>query len=105
MAGTLDLAEAMRRIVSTLVAFFAVRSAALYRMNEAGDTLVCLAGAGGESTVPWVGRTVSLSAGVVGPATAESATDSRCPAMVRMPGRTCARKFHAWDTASGALSR
>jgi PAS domain S-box-containing protein len=70
LTGTLDLTEAMRRIVTTIVSFFSVRSAALYRVSEPDHGLICLAEAGTTSG-PWVGRTIPPGAGVVGPAVAE----------------------------------
>jgi PAS domain S-box-containing protein len=74
LAGTLDLGEAMHRIVSTVVTFFGVHSSALYRVRPAGDALVCLAAAGSEASSASVGRTVPLGTEVVGPAVAEGRT-------------------------------
>jgi PAS domain S-box-containing protein len=71
LAGTLDLAEASERVVSTVLDLFRVGHAGLFTLDPGSDTLVCVAIAGEGHHDKWKGRTLPPGAGVVGRAILE----------------------------------
>lgn len=71
LAGTLDLAEAGDRIVSSVFRLLRVRRSMLYRFDPASGGLVCVAAAGEHGSGGWIGRVLDIGEGVVGRALLE----------------------------------
>jgi PAS domain S-box-containing protein len=70
LAATLDPAQVADRVVATVARLFSVRRAAVYRVEPASRTLVCVAAAGGDSG-DWIGRALPLDTGIAGRAVSE----------------------------------
>ena len=68
LAGTLDLAQKANLVVSTVVRLFRVARAALYQLDDASTTLVCIAATGRIDAGKWVGQSVPIGQGIVGQA-------------------------------------
>ncbi|MBI2525508.1 MAG: GAF domain-containing protein [Candidatus Rokubacteria bacterium] len=71
LTGTLDVAEAARRVVSTLLPFFGVRRSMLHRFEPATGALVCVAAAGELDASRWLGQAAPVGVGLAGLAVAE----------------------------------
>lgn len=74
LAGTLDVAQATDRVVSTALRLFRVRRAVLYQLDRDSGALVCVAAAGEGSATNWIGCTLPPGAGVAGMAVAAGRT-------------------------------
>jgi len=72
LTGTLDLAQATDRVVSTVLRLFGVRRSLLYELDRVSGSLVCVAAAGEGSPGDWIGRTLPVGAAVSGLAVAEA---------------------------------
>ncbi len=71
LAETLDLARATDRVVSTVLALFRVRLAALFRLDPASGALVCVAVAGAVEPRRWIGQVLPPGTGLAGRAVAQ----------------------------------
>jgi len=72
LTGTLDIDEAAGRVVSAVLGLFKARRSALFELESASGSLVCVAVAGERDPVTWVGQRFGPGEGVVGRAIAES---------------------------------
>lgn len=66
LAGTLDLGQATRVVVSTVLRLFRVRFSVLYGFGEMSGLLACIAAAGEGNGSKWVGQTLAGGEGVTG---------------------------------------
>ena len=71
LTGTLDIDEAAGQVVSAVLGLFKVRRSALFQLESASGSLVCVAVAGERDAVTWVGQRFGPGEGVVGRAIAE----------------------------------
>jgi GAF domain-containing protein/ActR/RegA family two-component response regulator len=71
LAGTLDVAQATDRVVTTVLQLFRVRLAVLYQLDPASGSLTCIASAGDAGAQQWIGRSLPRGAGVAGLAIAQ----------------------------------
>jgi signal transduction histidine kinase/DNA-binding response OmpR family regulator len=66
LVGTLDLDQTTRRIIEIVVEYFQTPGANLYRLDEGGLTLTCVATGGTHGDDQWLGRRYSLEQGSAG---------------------------------------
>jgi hypothetical protein len=66
LVGTLDLAQSIDRLVTTVLDLFRVRRAVLYRIEPASGNLLCVAAAGEGDPAKWIGRTLEPGVGIAG---------------------------------------
>ncbi len=66
LTATLDVGEASRRVVSTLLSVFRARRAVLHRFDPPTQSLICVAVAGEADGTRWVGRSAPGGMGVAG---------------------------------------
>jgi GAF domain-containing protein/CheY-like chemotaxis protein/anti-sigma regulatory factor (Ser/Thr protein kinase) len=66
LVGTLDPAQSIDRLVTTVLDLFKVRRAVLYRIEPASGTLLCVAVAGEGDPAKWIGRTLEPDVGIAG---------------------------------------
>jgi PAS domain S-box-containing protein len=71
LTGTLDIDEAAGQIVSAILGLFKARRSALFELESASGSLVCVAVAGERDPANWVGQRFGPGEGVVGRAVAE----------------------------------
>jgi PAS domain S-box-containing protein len=72
LTGTVDFDEAAGQVVSAVLRLFKARRSALFALEPASGSLVCVAVGGDRDPVTWVGRRFGPGEGVVGRAIAES---------------------------------
>jgi signal transduction histidine kinase/CheY-like chemotaxis protein len=85
LAGTLDPAQVINRIVSAVAEVFGVSQAALYQTDTAANDLVCVAAVGGVGLEKWVGRRVAKGEGTAGRAFVDGRVVS-CSDLTSGPG-------------------
>jgi two-component system NtrC family sensor kinase len=66
LAATLDVSQAIDRIVSTVLDLFRVRRSALFRFDPARKDLQCIATAPASADGRWIGRWLGAEQGLVG---------------------------------------
>jgi len=71
LAGTLDIDEAGGQVVSAVLGLFKTRRSALFELEPASGSLVCVAEAGKPDSVTWIGKRFGPGEGVTGRAIAE----------------------------------
>jgi GAF domain-containing protein/anti-sigma regulatory factor (Ser/Thr protein kinase) len=72
LVGTLDLAQGIDRVVTTVLDLFKVRRTVLYRVEPASGNLLCVAAAGEGDPAKWIGRTLEPGVGVAGLSVSEA---------------------------------
>ncbi|MBI2155842.1 MAG: GAF domain-containing protein [Candidatus Rokubacteria bacterium] len=72
LAATLDVAQAVERVVAAALQVCRVRSAALFTLDRAASRLTCVAVSGVREPAAWVGRTLALGDGITGRAVLEA---------------------------------
>jgi GAF domain-containing protein/ActR/RegA family two-component response regulator len=71
LVGTFDVDQATQRIASTVVSLFGTPRVNLYRLDDAGGLLTCVATAGTRPDESWIGRTMRPGLGTAGRAVVE----------------------------------
>jgi PAS domain S-box-containing protein len=70
LTDTLDLGQASEGVAGAVLRLFGVRRSTLYRLDESGDWLTCVAGGGEGVPERWIGHRLRATEGLVGRALA-----------------------------------
>jgi signal transduction histidine kinase/DNA-binding response OmpR family regulator len=103
LAGNPDVDHTTRRIVEIVVEFFQSPRANLYRLDEGGLTLTCVASAGLTRDDHWLGRRYSLEQGSAGQAVREGRL-VYWPDLLAVPSVVAIDATRAWLQTHGLRS-